>query len=99
MRDHGDIERRVVIHYHGGMDRHISASDANRHFSEMLRDVSEGESFTITSDGQAVARVTPVDRPSHDPSVKERAVDRLLDYVATLPRRYSGDWKREDLYE
>lgn len=65
----------------------------------MLRDVSEGESFTITSDGQAVARVTPVAGSSQDRSARERAVDRLLDYVATLPRRYSGDWKREDLYE
>ena len=81
------------------MDRHISASDANQHFSEMLRDVSEGESFTITSDGHAVARVTPVERPSQDRPAQQQALERLLDYVATLPRRYSGDWKREDLYE
>lgn len=76
------------------MDRQITASEANQHFSEMLRDVSQGESFTVTSRGRPVARVTPIDRASH-----ERAIDRLLDFVAKLPRRYSGDWTREDLYE
>ncbi|SEQ87354.1 type II toxin-antitoxin system Phd/YefM family antitoxin [Sphingobium sp. YR768] len=76
------------------MDRHISASDADRHFSDMLREVVDGESFTITSEGRAVARVMPVDPPS-----QKEAVRRLLAYVSTLPRRYSGDWKREDLYE
>jgi prevent-host-death family protein len=76
------------------MDRAISASDANQHFSELLRDVAEGESFTVMSRGRAVARVLPVDRVS-----EERSIDRLLAFVGQLPIRHSGDWARGDLYE
>ncbi len=76
------------------MDRAISASDANQRFSELLRDVAEGESFTVMSRGRAVARVLPVDRVA-----EERSIDRLLTFVARLPIRHSGDWSRADLYE
>ena len=70
------------------MDRAISASEADKHFSELLRDVSEGQSFTVMSRGR------PVD---HDQ--ERRSVDRLLKFVTRLPVRHSGDWSRHDLYE
>lgn len=76
------------------MDRAISASEANQRFSEMLRDVAEGESFTVTSRGRPVARVTPVDRGQ-----EQGAVEKLLRFAETLPVRYAGDWSRADLYE
>lgn len=76
------------------MDRAISANEANQRFSEMLREVGEGESFTVLSDGHAVARVVPVDR-----TAEIRALDRVLAFVENLPIRYSGDWTRDDLYE
>ena len=76
------------------MDRAISASEANQHFSELLRDVAEGESFTVMSRGRPVARVLPVDR-GHE----QKSVERLLDFVATLPIRHAGAWTRSDLYE
>ena len=76
------------------MDRAISASDANQRFSELLRDVAEGESFTVMSRGRAVARVLPVDRVA-----EQRSIDRLLQFVGTLPVRHSGAWSRDDLYE
>ena len=43
------------------MERAISASEANQRFSELLREVQEGESFVVTSRGRPVAKVTPVD--------------------------------------
>lgn len=76
------------------MDRAISASEANQHFSELLRDVSAGQSFTVMSRGRPVARVLPVDRHSD-----QRAVERLLAFVAGLPVRHAGQWSRDDLYE
>lgn len=76
------------------MDRAISASDANQHFSELLRDVSEGQSFTVMSRGRPVARVLPIDRDQ-----ERRSVERLLEYVAKLPVRHSGRWSRDDLYK
>ncbi len=76
------------------MEKAITASDANQHFSELLRDVAEGQSFTVTSRGRPVARVLPVDR--HEES---RSVRRFLRFLAKLPVRHSGNWSRDDLYE
>jgi prevent-host-death family protein len=76
------------------MDRLISATEANQRFSELLREVAGGESFTVTSRGRPVARVLPVEQEDH-----RRKIARLLDYVRTLPIRHSGPWTREDLYE
>ncbi len=76
------------------MDRAISASEANQHFSELLREVAAGESFTVMSRGRAVARVLPVDRQQ-----EKRSVGRLLDFCSALPIRHSGNWSRDDLYE
>ncbi|MBA3879287.1 MULTISPECIES: type II toxin-antitoxin system Phd/YefM family antitoxin [Sphingomonas] len=76
------------------MDRAISASDANQRFSEVLRDVADGESFTVMSRGRAVARVVPIDRQS-----EMRAIERLLAFVETLPICTAGNWTRDDLYQ
>lgn len=76
------------------MDKAISASEANQRFSELLRDVSEGSSFTVTSRGRPVARVTPFDREA-----QRRKIRTLLAFVEKLPVRYSGNWTRDELYE
>lgn len=76
------------------MDKAISASEANQRFSEMLRQVANGESFTVTSRGRPVARVIPIEVAD-----QQRKIERLLDYVETLPIRRAGPWKREDLYD
>jgi prevent-host-death family protein len=76
------------------MDKAISASEANQHFSELLRDVAKGQSFTVMSRGRPVARVLPVDRQQ-----ERRSVERLLTFVTALPVRHAGPWSRSDLYE
>lgn len=76
------------------MERAITASEANQHFSELLRDVADGQSFTVTSRGRPVARVLPIDRRE-----ESRSVRQLLRYLASLPVRHSGNWSRNDLYE
>jgi prevent-host-death family protein len=77
------------------MDRAITASDANQHFSEMLREVQDGQTFIVTSRGRPVAKVTPVDGLD----AQAPALNALLDFVAALPRRRAPAWRREDLYE
>lgn len=76
------------------MDKAITASEANQRFSEMLREVAQGESFTVTSRGRPVARVVPVALDD-----QQRRFERLLAFLKTLPVRHSGPWKREDLYD
>jgi len=75
------------------MDRAITASEANQHFSRMLRDVEGGLSYVVTSRGRPVARIVPVGA-----SDQVKAVDALIDFLETLPDRDAGAWRREDLY-
>ena len=77
------------------MDRAITASDANQRFSEMLREVQEGESFIVMARGRPVARVLPVD----DAADQARAVVELIGSLAARPRRQVEGWRRDDLYE
>jgi len=42
------------------MEKAVSAADANRQFSKLLRTVQNGQSVTVTSHGKPVARITPV---------------------------------------
>ena len=76
------------------MDRAITASEANQRFSEMLRDVAEGDSFTVLSRGRPVARVTPVDQAD-----RKRAAKRMWEFLETLPLRQGKPWTRDELYE
>lgn len=76
------------------MDKAITASEASQHFSELLREVSEGGSFTVMSRGRAIARVLPVERAQ-----EQRSIEQLLSFVATLPIRHTGSWSCDDRYE
>jgi prevent-host-death family protein len=42
------------------MNQAVSATDANRRFSELLRTVKKGRSVVVTSHGKPVARISPV---------------------------------------
>jgi prevent-host-death family protein len=75
--------------------RYITATEANQKMSSVLRDVAAGASYTVTSRGKPVAKVVPVD----DKSEKEKDLSDLIAFARSLPRVYTGPWKREDLYE
>jgi prevent-host-death family protein len=77
------------------MDRAISASEANQQFSRVLREVAEGESYTVTSRGKPVARIVPVEAPSS----QAPGLQTLLEEWRKEPIRVIGPWKREDLYD
>jgi prevent-host-death family protein len=42
------------------MNKAISATEANRRFSELLRTVKTGRSIIVTSHGKAVAKIAPL---------------------------------------
>jgi prevent-host-death family protein len=79
------------------MDEIISAAEANRHFSRLLRAVQSGRSVTVTSHGRPVARIVPCDAESE----KRRAArEALLAELRAQPvREVPRDWTRDELYE
>ena len=78
------------------MEKAISAADANRRFSQLLRDVKTGQSYLVTSHGRPVARIAPVgERSMAASSARSSLLKRLRsERVLTV-----GRWKRDELYE
>jgi prevent-host-death family protein len=76
------------------MDKVIQASEANRQFSRILREVAEGGTFTVTSRGRPVARIVPAAAKDN-----EAAKERFLDYLRQQPALEMGPFKREELYD
>ncbi len=74
----------------------ISAADANRHFSSVLRDVAAGEVVTVLSRGKPVATIAPVRAGSAE---REAAKRNLLTRLRQQKPSGTRDWTREELYE
>ncbi len=78
------------------MERAISAADANRKFSQLLREVREGQSYVVTSHGRAVARIAPV---KEDPRTTVVARSSLLNRLRSERVVKVGRWKRDEPYD
>ena len=77
------------------MKKAISAAEANRRFSHLLREVREGHSFIVTSHGKPVAKITPHTREAVSDKNREAFFRRL----EAQPVRNIGRWTRDELYE
>jgi prevent-host-death family protein len=78
------------------VDKIVSAADANRRFSQLLRDVREGASYVVTAHGRPVARISPI---SGDDRVADAARSALLEHLRSQTPAHAGRWTREELYE
>lgn len=78
------------------MEQAVSAADANRNFSHILRAVREGQSFVVTSHGTPVAKIVPI--TPHD-KVRATAKEALLAHLDAQPVANIGKWTRDELYE
>jgi prevent-host-death family protein len=78
-----------------GMEKAISAAEANRQFSRILRSVREGESYVVTAHGRPVARITPISSESGEQAARDQLLQRLRrEAVIDI-----GRWSRDELYE
>ena len=78
------------------MHKLISAADANRRFSELLRTVKKGRSVVVTSHGKPVAKISPVVEDN-------RAAEGVRSALFARLRRErvvnAGRWTRDELYD
>uniref|UniRef100_E6PYL8 Prevent-host-death family protein n=1 Tax=mine drainage metagenome TaxID=410659 RepID=E6PYL8_9ZZZZ len=82
------------------MEEAVSAAEANRRFSHLLRKAREGGSFIVTSHGRPVARITPPDSPADGPGASEPGARKLLlDRLSHQEVVNTGPWTREELYD
>ena len=78
------------------MEETVSAADANRRFSSLLRRVREGQSVIVTSHGKPIAKIVPLG--NHDDKMEQAARAALLSRLNTQPVVNVGHWTREELY-
>jgi prevent-host-death family protein len=74
------------------MDQFVSAAEASRNFTRLLRDVRGGRSYVVTVHGKPVARIVPA-----TDAAAARAV--LLARLAAQAPVDIGRWPRDELYE
>jgi prevent-host-death family protein len=75
----------------------VTAAEANRQFSAMLREVAQGGRVMVTSRGKPVATLEPVRRTST--AQAGAAKRRLLAHLAAVEPVGTRDWARDDLYD
>lgn len=80
------------------MEEIISAADANRSFSRLLRGVQNGHTYVVTNHGKPVARIVPVAEDEAD-AARERAHKALIERLQRKPAIDIGPWTRDELYE
>ncbi len=73
----------------------VSAAEANRLFSRLLRSVREGHTYIITSHGRPVAKLVPITKNADLATAGRTVLFKRLrrERVVRI-----GHWKREDLY-
>lgn len=78
------------------MEKSVSAADANRKFSLVLRGVREGHSYVVTSRGRPVARIVPAGKHEGVTSSARAALLSRLERQAVVN---AGRSTRDELYE
>ena len=73
----------------------ISATEANRRFSSLLREVASGATVTVLSRGRAVATLAPAGAQGRNPSA---ARERLLQRLRQQEPSGARTWSRDELY-
>ncbi|NCT66177.1 MAG: type II toxin-antitoxin system prevent-host-death family antitoxin [Rhodanobacteraceae bacterium] len=82
------------------MSESISAADANRKFSQLLRGVrEEGATYIVTSHGRPVAKIVPVETGARDARTASRAKAVLLERLRKQPTFKVEPWTRDELYD
>jgi prevent-host-death family protein len=74
----------------------VRAVDANRQFSSVLKQVSQGEEFLVVSRGKPVATISPV-RKADNAHVAARGM--LLERLRNQEPSGVRSWTRDELYE
>jgi prevent-host-death family protein len=78
------------------MNKAVSAADANRRFSELLRTVKAGGTVTVTSHGKPVATIAPF---AEDARIAAKARSALFERLRKERAVNVGRWTRDELYD
>jgi len=69
------------------MEKTVSAADANRRFSDLLRGVRKGRTYVVTSHGRPVAKLIPAETDERNAAAAREA---LLSRLKSQPAARAG---------
>ncbi len=82
------------------MEKSVSAADANRRFSELLKGVRKGRSYIVTSHGEPVAKLVPAEQDARTfAAARSSLLARLKAQRALQGAKARRRWTRDELYE
>ncbi len=81
--------------------KQVSAADANRSFSGVMRDVAQGETVVVTSHGRPVAKIEAFSESDLQFEAIQRAEahKRLWERLMSQPVHNLGKIDRDELYD
>jgi prevent-host-death family protein len=77
------------------MTRTVTATEANQHISEIMREVRAGETVTVTSRGKPILHMVPAEKPLR----KKPDWDALWAKMDEMNGIVIGPWTRDELYD
>lgn len=78
----------------------VTASEANRQFSTLLKRARDGETIAITSHGDTVAYLVPRDgAEAVETARRDAAFDAIVKRARERPVTHIGPWTRDELYD
>lgn len=79
----------------------VTAAEANRNFSKLLRQAENGETVTVTSHGKAIARIVPMqgEQNAIERARREQAREALFDRLRSQPALNAGKMTRDEIYD
>jgi prevent-host-death family protein len=82
------------------MEKTVSAADANRRFSDLLRGVRQGRSYVVTSHGRPVAKLIPAETDERNATAARAALlARLKSQSPAKGAKAQRRWTRDELYD
>ncbi len=82
------------------MEKSVSAADANRRFSDLLRGVRKRRRYVVTSHGRPVAKLIPAETDERNAAAARAALlARLKSQPAAKGAKAQRHWTRDELYE
>jgi prevent-host-death family protein len=82
------------------MVKTVSAAQANREFSKLLRAAASGERVVVTSRGKAVAEIVPATTSTKaDEAEQDAAVEAFFVELAQRPAENFPRATRDDMYD
>jgi len=81
------------------MVKTVSAAQANREFSKLMKLAESGERVVVTSRGQPKVQITRVEDIDAEKARRREAFDRMTEWLKSRPVQNSPKLTRDDFYD